>query len=216
MAVFYVGLFVSRVLEQVVVIAAALPWCCVLLGYFCKDRLSIATGRNNAAAFVVPMMMPVLLLLVLAMGRSNVLDTSGVIYRGALAGLPLLLATLVLIFNISASVAQKVAAFVGMALLAWLYGGSVLALGNRVFESSSPQVFQTHVLGWHVVRGRGSLTHYLELAGWGPEPQGTNLEVDGTQYSSAHKGDVVCMGLYPGRFGFEWVHSVSCPAEGAR
>jgi hypothetical protein len=212
MALFFVGMLMhATALEPIFFIATTMPWACVVLGYFYKDQLLLAASGNNAAAVVVPMMMPVLVLVVLALSGANMVDGTGVIARGALIGLPLLLALTVLMSNISASASQKLLGFAGLALFACFYGGGVLALGNRVLDKSSPQVFHTQVVGRHLVRGKGGPTHYLELAGWGPEPGGTNLEVDSARYFAAHKGDDVCMGAYPGKFGYQWVHSVSCP-----
>jgi hypothetical protein len=212
--VFYVGLLASSALQSAVFVAAALPWCCLIVGYVYKDVWSHSMGSNGAAAIIFPAMMPVLMLLIMAASRAELVDSSQVIARGALAGLPLLLAIAALVANVAASMRQKFLNLLLLGAMAWAYGGSLLALGNRMFDHASPQVMRTHVVGWHMTRGKGGPSYYLELAGWGPEPEGTNLRVGAAAYLSAHRGDPVCMGLYPGRFGFQWAHSVDCPPDG--
>jgi hypothetical protein len=209
--VFYVGLLVSSAFEPAAFIAAAIPWCCLIAAHVYKDQWSHSMRGNAATAIIVPTVMPVLMLLIMASSRANLVDTSQVVVRGALAGLPLLLAIAMLMANIAVSAQQKLLSLLFFAALAWVYGGSLLALGNRLFDQASPQVFHTHVAGWHVTHGKGGPHYYLELAGWGPEPGGTNLSVSYASYHAAHRGDPVCMGLYPGRFGFAWTHSVDCP-----
>ncbi|HTV85531.1 MAG TPA: hypothetical protein VME63_08995 [Dyella sp.] len=214
MAVFYVGVLASAAFAPAVFIAAAIPWCCLVAAYLYKDQWSHSAGGNNATAIIVPTMMPVLMLFIMASSRADLVDASQVMAHGALAGLPWLLAIVVLMGNIAVPLRQKLLSLLFLAALAWVYGGSLLALGNRMFDQSPPQVFRTHVVGWHVTHGKGGTHYYLELAGWGPEPGGTHLRVGYATYHAAHRGDPVCMGLHPGRLGFQWVHSMDCPPEG--
>jgi hypothetical protein len=214
MMVFYLGLLMDSVFKPAVFIAAAVPWCCVAVAYSYRDQWSRSVRGNNAAAMIIPMLMPTLMLLVMAGSRANLVHTADVYEPGALVGLPLLLAMAAVMANIATSASQKLLGLLVLAALAWAYGGSLLALGNRILDTSTPQVFRTHVVGWYATRGRGGPHYYLELAGWGPEPGGTNLQVGYGAYHAAHKGDPACMGAYPGRFGFPWTHSLPCPTDG--
>jgi hypothetical protein len=212
---FYAGLLANSAFEPAVFIAALVPWCCLVLAYFYKDQWSHAARGNGFAQILGPAMMPALMLLIMAMSRTSLVDASPVIARGALVGLPLLLAGAALLWNVAMLARQRLFGLLFFAAIAWVYGGSLLALGNRLLDQGSPQVFRTRVVGWHMTRGRGGPHYYLELAGWGPEPGGTNLSVGHATYHAARRGDPVCMGLYPGRFGFPWTHSIACLAQDA-
>lgn len=209
MIVFFAGMMFPGLSMSAVIVAAVVPWCAVLLGRVYKDQWFRA-NNNNAAVAVLPMMMPIFTLVLLALNSSGLLDSSGVIVWGGFVGLPLWLAGMGLFAKPSASTQQALVAALIFVPFAWLYGGSLLALGNRMLDQQPPQLFQTEVLGKHLVRGKGGPSHYLELAGWGPETQGTNLRVDSERYFEAKRGDVVCMGLHPGKFGFPWMHSIAC------
>lgn len=209
MIVFFAGMMFPGVSMPVILVAAVVPWCAVALGRMYKDQWFRSNG-NNAAVAVLPMMMPIFTLMLLAINSSGLLHSNGVIVWGMAVGLPLWLAAISLFAKPSASIQQALAAPLIFLPFAWLYGGSLLALGNRMFDQVPPQVFQTEVVGKYLVRGKGGPSHYLELAGWGPETQGTNLRVDSARYFEAKHGDVVCMGLHPGKFGFPWMHSIAC------
>lgn len=212
--VFYLGLLVNSAFQPAAFAAAALPWCCLVLAHVYKDQWTRSVRSNSAVAIIVHMMMPTLMLLILASSRADLVHASDVFAPGALTGLPLLLATAVVMANTVASVRQKLLGLHMLAALAWLYGGSLLALGNRVLDQAPPQVLRTHIAGRHMTGGKGGPSYYLELAGWGSEPGGTNLQVGSGSYLSAHRGDPVCMAAYPGRFGLQWMHSIDCPTEG--
>jgi hypothetical protein len=212
--VLFVGVMNSSASEPIFICAAAMPWCMVLFSYFHKQQLFTALRRSGWAYLFSPIFIPVLTLVVLAAGRENVLDANAAIAQGLIVGFPLFLAAAFLLLSIPVYIFEKLVGVIVLAVLAWCYGGGAVALGNCVLDKTSPQVFSTNVVGQYSVSGKGGPSHYLQLAGWGPVPQGTSLQVTSEEYFSAHKGDVVCMGLYPGKFGFRWARRVACSANG--
>ncbi|HEV2682695.1 MAG TPA: hypothetical protein VGV14_19510 [Rhodanobacter sp.] len=211
LAVFFIGLM-SEALKPTIVVAAVLPWCVITLCHFYKDQVVVSRGFNALTIVGIPLMMPALLLGILALDQSDLLDSHAVLGWGVLVGLPLLFAAVAVTDVRSVPWQQKLPGWLCVAFLSWMHGAGLLALGNRLLDQRPPQIYQTQVVGKHIIRGRGGPTHILELAGWGPESQGTNLRVSSAKYYEAQPHDVVCMGLYPGKFGYPWVHSTKCPA----
>lgn len=213
---FFAGLLANeRWLLTVGVGSAVMPWCGIVIGALYKDQLARGGGRAAFGYYLTSLMMPGMVLAIMALEWSGLLDGFQVFKWGVLAGSPLWLAVASTAYPASVPLSQRLPGWLLLACATSAYGFGICALGNRLFDKAPPQVFHTQVVGKHLGHGKDRSSHYLELAGWGPEPRGTELRVDGASYYAANKGDPVCMGLYPGRFGFRWVHSVTCPAVSA-
>jgi hypothetical protein len=189
--------------------APLLPWGFLLWGWYLRRTdMSARTGYYRS---VGPLILGLCFLLwLIAYGVSNLLHVRDILVPGAIVGLLLLLT-----FKATVPAAPFLRSPIPWLLLgawAWIYGGCTAALANRIFDTGSPQVYQSHITDKYLVRGKG-VAYHLKLAPWGPEPNGYDLQVESEQYAGAKPGDPICMGVYPGRFGAEWTDRVPCPVQ---
>jgi hypothetical protein len=214
----YLMLLLMRLMPDavphIILVIAVLPWCCILLDLYFRREIALADSKN-AGATLAPILFQSMLLMLVAMQYTSLLNAKGVVFWGALAGLPLLLAVNAFSLPPNMPSGQRFGLLALCAILAWIYGGSALALANCMLDKRPPQVYETQVVGGYTTSGKGGLRHYLKLAPWGPETSGSSLLVSADRYNQTHLHDQVCMGVYSGRFGFAWMHSVSCPPTDA-
>jgi hypothetical protein len=109
----------------------------------------------------------------------------------------------------------KVANPVIFGLFVACYGGGLgwgaMALVNRVFDSSTVQVFPTVVQDRRETwGGRGGPHHYLVLEPWGPVNRTTTIGVSGALYYQASIGAPLCARLHAGALGVAWYQIGSC------
>lgn len=92
--------------------------------------------------------------------------------------------------------------------LLFSYGFSLTA--NQLGDKSAPSNYVATVQGKHISSGR-SKTNYLELAPWGPFPDGNSMSVSSQTYAEYELGDQICLGVYAGALHASWYGTVTCP-----
>lgn len=211
LALFIFSLQNEALSGEVVLAAAVLPWCAILLMLYYRDRVLSVNGGKALAPLMMVLLAPVGVLGVLAADVSGTVDSTKAILWGAVAGLPFLFFLIYAMTNRGAKGRQLWVLLLIMAPYAWIYGGGSLTLANALLDKAPVPIYRTQVTDRFIVSGRSSSHHYLLLAPWGPLQATTKLLVEGDQYYATKKGDVVCMSLHPGKFGLRWIHSAPCP-----
>jgi hypothetical protein len=183
------------------------PWCYVL-GIFLSGKMTLLDTRKRNPA-PIPFMVSIFLIGMLAAGIAHLRHPEYLLFFGAVPGLILWLAFYVATLQVDVALRPSTVALVLLGIPCWIYGGSALALANRLLETQPPQAYQASVAGKRVEHGKG-VSYYLELSDWGPGIHGSEILVDQGQYAAAKVGDPLCMGIYPGRFGLQWTDRVQC------
>ncbi|RUL63355.1 hypothetical protein EKH79_13255 [Dyella dinghuensis] len=208
------GFWVPGMRLKAIVICAVIPWCALVVGLRYRGEIAVALRTRRDGSAAGPMVIATIALASFALDDLGLISSRGVIEWGLFVGLPMWFAFFYLVSKPDASIFQTFGAALIFLPVAWIYGGSLLALSNCFMDHASPQVFQTQVIGKHVSYAKSERKYYLELQAWGPRSDGSNLRVDYERYEDAKNGDRICLGLYPGRFGQPWAHSIACPHAG--
>jgi len=185
------------------------PWCYVLW-IFQSGQMTVLDLRNKNPS-PVPFIVSIFLLLLIAAGIGHLRHPGYAMFLGAVPGLILWLAFYAAASRVDVAFRPSMTALLFLGIPCWIYGGSTLALANRLLENHPPQVYPTQVTGKRVEHGKG-ISYYLELSDWGPGIHGDEITVDQAQYANVNVGDPLCMGIYPGRFGLQWTDQVQCTA----
>jgi hypothetical protein len=209
---FYASTFIHDHLDAFIVVNAVLPWLALLLVLSYKDQAA-GPDSSKSGFVVVPLYIPAASLAMLAIQHTRVLDVKGVIACGFVAALILTFALLGLLRKLDSSISNKWVVALAMLPFTWLYSGSLLALGNSALDGQPSRVVPTEVMGKYVQRGKSGRSYFLEIASGNGIPESATVRVQGDQYIRIREGDVICMALYPGRFGFPWMQSTNCPGK---
>lgn len=100
-------------------------------------------------------------------------------------------------------------AWIGLLVLAGLYGYGAVAVGDTVFDGKPGVGYSSLVEGKRVVSGRSD-TYYLQVAPWGPVEADSEVSVPADLYGAVQPGELVCMTLHPGRLGAQWYRVGKC------
>lgn len=88
-----------------------------------------------------------------------------------------------------------------------LYSYGVTYGVNCMFDSSTPERFQTKIIGKYTKKMRRSpRTYHLTITPWGHHHDTENLSVSSDQYDSFNSGDIVYMDLQKGLLDIPWYH----------
>jgi hypothetical protein len=183
------------------------PWCYVLW-IFQSGQMTVLDMRNRNPA-PIPFIVSIFLLVLIAAGIAHLRHPEYALFLGAVPGLILWFAFYAAASRVNVAFRPSMGALLFLGIPCWIYGGSALALANRLLENHSPQVYLTHVTGKRVQHGKG-ISYYLELSDWRPGIHGDEITVDEGQYAKVNVGDPLCMGIYPGRFGLQWTDQIQC------
>jgi hypothetical protein len=93
----------------------------------------------------------------------------------------------------------------------FLFSYGVTLAANHLGDHSSPTTYGATVQNKHISSGR-SKTNYLDLAPWGPFPDGNSMSVSSSTYAEFAPGDQICLGVYAGALHVEWYAPVTCPS----
>jgi membrane protein YdbS with pleckstrin-like domain len=209
-ALLFWGFIYPRPYALVIACAALLPWLAVVL-VWSKPGVFRFDGKNgdvrpNLAQLLI---MPPMLLAARAVIDITLVDLGPLFLWGAMLGLPLCAAILA---------APKTAAAPGTKLWALplvvlpfmlIYGASLLALTDTMWDDAKPQVIQTTITGKDIHHGK-STTYYLELAPWSQTIDKDRIAVSRSYFDVVDRGDPVCVRLHPGKFGLRWMQVGGC------
>jgi len=185
------------------------PWCYVLW-IFKSGQMTLLDPRNRNPA-PIPFVASIVLLFMAAAGIARLRHPEYAMFLGAVPGLMLWLAFYAAALRVNVTFRPSMGALLLLGIPCWIYGGSALALANRLLENHPPQVYETQVTGKRMEHGKG-ISYYLELGDWGPGIRGDEITVDEGQYAKVNVGDPLCMGICPGRFGLQWTDQIQCTA----
>jgi hypothetical protein len=206
-AAVFVLLIVFGSKEALFLAALLTPWCYVLW-ILLSGRVALLDRRKKNPA-PIPFMVSIVYLGLAAIGLAHLRHPEYLLFLGALPGLILWFALYAVSSRVDVAFRPSMGALLFLGIPCWIYGGSALALANRLLENHPPQAYQAHVTGKRVENMKG-VAYYLELGDWGPGIQGTEINVDKARYAEVNVGDPLCMGIYPGRFGLQWTDQIQC------
>jgi hypothetical protein len=120
-------------------------------------------------------------------------------------------AALVLFLLVDRPRTHVVPAIVTGALLFVVWAAGAVIGADRLFDHAPAQAFRAQVTDKHISHARRGWFdyYYIELAPWGPEAQGQELEDRGL-YDAVDVGQSVCLRLHPGALGLRWYEAAPC------
>jgi hypothetical protein len=219
LVLFFLSRTVRGHLAALLVGNAVLPWVTfAVLAFYNKQADD--PGNNRPAFLFMPILIPVITLVMLALDHARLVRSKGVIAWGFAIGVLMLLAGTRMLVNRRKTGSRPGSLIVLMLIFlpyTWVYAGSALALANRTMDVAPPRIVPTRVIGKYLSRGKGGSQYDLHLAGSLPFGNRVRVRVGPYRYWKANNGDVVCVAVHAGKFGYPWVRLVNCPrAAGSR
>jgi hypothetical protein len=205
-------------LIKLVFVLAFLPWLPIFLKLYFKQKNSAEQNNSVVGGALLAVFLEIVSLVLLASSFADLVHDNAPLIPGILLGLLWLLGLYVVLVgrntDVMADFSFKDRFFLLLLFgtFALSYGYSVLGLTNRILDSGSPDIYHGQIAGKYTTSGKSGTHYYLKLIG-GPDPNGSNLQVSSAQYDATQAGNFVCVAVYPGALGFEWMHSVSCPDQ---
>lgn len=201
-----------RPYNAAIVVAAALPWCAVLIARWSQGLICFDSTRNDVRPNLAIMLFaPAVVLGMRALLDVNLLDVPRALEFGFLAGLPLVLAaSWVRESNASRAWGAWTMPALLLAFLALPYGAGAVVLADVQLDHQPAQTFHTQVLRKYISSGKHR-TSYVVLAPWGPKAQTEKLAVSSAYYAHVEPEATVCMGLHRGALGLAWYRVGDCP-----
>lgn len=193
-----------------------MPWIALVLAYAYRKSLSPELGEYSSVILCSTLCILMVGVGILAAEHSLVFDTRKVWPRGILFGIPFGLACAAVVRGFGQHVAQRAPVLVWSLLIgvACVYGGALVALGNRWFDHSHSTIYSASVIGKFVGHTRAGRYYTLQLAPWGPVPNDNNLVVDPSEYNAMEPGrSMVCMATHSGALDMPWGAQVSCTGQ---
>jgi predicted RNA-binding Zn-ribbon protein involved in translation (DUF1610 family) len=204
----------SRYQWPLMALMLVVPWIALMVAYAHRNSLLEELGAYSSFILCVGLCFLTTGVAGVAAINSLAFDAEKAWLRGTPLAVPFGLACAVVARRLDKDKVQQLPLLVWPLLIvvAYLYGGAVVAMGNRWLDHSSPTVYQTTVIDKHVTRGVRSGTHYyVQLEPWGPPEDRYVIEVDRSEYKVLQRGrSVVCMTAHPGAGGIAWGQQVPC------
>lgn len=98
------------------------------------------------------------------------------------------------------------------AIMYGLYAWSSLVFLNDYLDHEKPKTVTAQVLDMSISTGK-TTTYTLNLTAWAQHKSSDEVTVSSTIYKRLHKGDQVCIKLYPGKFGWAYYYVNTCPVS---
>jgi len=191
--------------------AAIVPWLAIAMAWMNPGQIPLEEKKRYDTGPTLTFLLSTcpLALSVRAMLDVATVDVHQLILWGFVCGLPLWIA----IATAPTARSPFAAKHWGLVLLLMLftsaYGGGLLALTNAMWDNAKPETFKTVVVDKNVSRGKGT-SYYLNLAPWNRTIDENRFLVSRAYYETVHKGDAICVRLYPGKFGLRWTEVGRC------
>ena len=214
-ALFFMSMRSYEYFAELFIVNALLPWVTFLLMTFYKDQVA-GPGGEKLAFLPAAVFAPVLSVGLLATENARLVDPKSVYVWGLVVGLTLCLAgrsQLTTLSKAKSNTRGSIIVILVFLPFAWIYAAGTIALVNRIMDVAPPQIVSATVVGKYIQRGKSSTHYYLRIGGPQALPSINSIRVEEDQYAKAHKGDVACMAIHPGRFGFPWIEVANCINE---
>lgn len=178
---------------------AAVPWLvmAICLRWPARFTLRDDAKKTLRSQLVVDLMMPGFVLGLRAIRDVAVIDAWELLAPSA--GVLAVVMLALLLVEPSYRRAGKIAL---MAALMAAYAGAVVALGNAVFDRSTPTWHAVDVVEKHLTSGKHT-RRVLTIGGW-PGADVHELDVPRALYDATAVGDVVCVAVMDGALGIAW------------
>jgi len=199
-----------RPYQLVIAVLAVLPWIAAAILWLRPNLYQLDQRRGDIKASLLGLVLaPAWALGVRALADVHVIDLKALFGWGALVGL---FAFFVFLMaprgDVSTSGRGRQLAFVLLPFLV-IYGASVMALGDAMWDAGAPGVYRTTVTHKYIHSGK-SRSYYVDVAPWNPAVDENEIRVSSSYYDSVQKGEEVCVRLHPGRFGLRWMQLGGC------
>lgn len=189
-----------RPYELVLMMAVALPLAALAIhlwtrGFFRLDLQAENPTPSIAALYYAP---------ALALFLRSITDFNAIDYLPTLAvaaGVALLLTFITVIDN--RKMLQHKWAVTGFVTGSFCFAIGLLSFANQTLDHGSGQAFAVKVEDAFVTSGKAHLNTFV-LAPWGPFERAAEAYVRTDVYDSIDAGDVVCVTLHDGAFGWRW------------
>jgi hypothetical protein len=196
----------------VIALVALLPWCAVALVGWSRGLIRFDSSRNDVRPNIaIVLILPGIVLGVRALFDTHMLDVSSALEYGAVVGLPLLAAVMLVNDRSSDRPRARGWGVLLLALVALPYGAGVLSLSDVLLDHQPAQVFSTQVDNKYISSGKHPQP-YLVLAPWGPETMGDKVAVSRAYYAQTPIHATVCAVLHPGSVRLRWFDVRECPS----
>ncbi|HVZ30284.1 MAG TPA: hypothetical protein VG839_07815 [Asticcacaulis sp.] len=201
------GVFFPRPYTICMAVLGAIPAFALLMALVSGGRWALTddpkSGRISLGNWVI---VPIGALFLRAVLDDHVIDWKMPLLYAAVAtpALMALVAAIELRFN------PKTAWIFAFLYFAYAWAGLIHV--NYILDNAEPKVTALQVLDKSVSSGKYT-TYDLKLPPWGPYTETADYSVSHRLYDRLHKGDKVCVYVYPGRLGWPDYDIDECPAQ---